>query len=181
METNMDHLVAPKIKHKITENEDDEIKKYVKQYWEKNWVKKSHLMKNRSSRQIKERYYNYLCPTVKRTEWNDEEDEKLLNMVKEFGKKWRQIAKNFDGRTDVNLKNRYRLLERRERKYRTLLNEKNMKKHKKAKKDKKAIQKTPKNISNARVISNKLKEADIFDCFIEKFDEFSCFDDFILM
>ena len=114
-------LDTSRMKHKFTTEEDSKIGKLVATYGLDNWATIADLIPNRSARQIKERWFNYLCPLVNRSDWTSEEEEKLLRLIEEHGKKWRTIAKFFNGRTDVNLKNRYRLLKRRERNTGSLL------------------------------------------------------------
>ncbi|KAK8841601.1 hypothetical protein M9Y10_027226 [Tritrichomonas musculus] len=52
-------------------------------------------------------------PEIKKTDWSKEEDELLLNLHSEYGPKWKQISLKISGRTDINVKNRYNLLQRR--------------------------------------------------------------------
>jgi hypothetical protein len=53
-----------------------------------------------------------LSPQLKKGPWQLYEDIKLLKFIKDNKglKKWSEIAKNFDGRTENALKNRYTLI-----------------------------------------------------------------------
>ncbi|OHT14289.1 hypothetical protein TRFO_43127 [Tritrichomonas foetus] len=66
-------------------------------------------MKNRTKRQCKDRYMLFLAPTITNLPWTYEEDVKLYEMVKMFGKKWTILVRFFNGRSVVNLKNRYKM------------------------------------------------------------------------
>ena len=179
--SNMNYLELPKTRHKFTEKEDKEIIDYVKQFGVNNWVIISHLMKNRSSRQLRERYCNYLSPDLKKSEWSQEEDEKLCDLVKKIGKSWRKISQQFDGRTEVNLKNRYRLLERRERKYKIQMKEKIMKYKRKTKKNPTTTKNPQKYVIDNNMFHNEKDQNGIFDNFIDPLDEHFSFDDFVIM
>lgn len=74
-----------------------------------NWTKISSQMPNRSKRQCKERYLLFLSPNIKNPPWTLEEDLRLIEMLKIFGKKWTIIAKFFNGRSDINIKNRFHM------------------------------------------------------------------------
>lgn len=82
-----------------------------------NWQKISIKMKNynfdRNGRQCRDRYYHYLDPSIKMNcDWTPEEDSLILKYVEKKGKKWKGMEKNFPGRTEVSLRNRYNLLMR---------------------------------------------------------------------
>jgi hypothetical protein len=53
---------------------------------------------------------NYLSPDLNGGPYTAEEDARLMTMVQQFGSHWSEIAKSFEGRTDVGLKNRYTAL-----------------------------------------------------------------------
>ena len=50
---------------------------------------------------------NVLAPNVNREPWTDEEIEKLLDLTKRLGNKWKLIAKSFPGRPEGGVKNAY--------------------------------------------------------------------------
>lgn len=97
----------------FSKDEDEKLKDLVNFYGIDNWKIVSSQMKNRNIRQYKERWFNYLMPEIKKTDWSKEEDELLLNLHSEYGPKWKQISLKISGRTDINVKNRYNLLQRR--------------------------------------------------------------------
>jgi hypothetical protein len=71
-------------------------------------------MPGRSARQCKERWVNYLSPTLNTGEWTPEEDRLLLEKQRAYGTKWAQIAKFFPNRTDGMVKNRFNRIQRRQ-------------------------------------------------------------------
>ncbi|OHT15437.1 Myb-like DNA-binding domain containing protein [Tritrichomonas foetus] len=81
-----------------------------------NWRKISELMPKRSTRQCKERYSHYLSPDISQTQWTIEEDTFLKNKVSEIGKRWKALESFFTGRTEINIRNRWNVLNRREKK-----------------------------------------------------------------
>jgi hypothetical protein len=64
-------------------------------------------MLNRNVRQVKDRYNNYLHPSISNKSWTIEEDQKLVQLIQQYGKKWKKISQCIDGRNEVNVKNRW--------------------------------------------------------------------------
>lgn len=81
-----------------------------------NWKKIALEMKDRSVRQCKERYYHYLSPSIKKGKWSNEEDELLFSAIEKHGKRWKIIERMFDGRTEIDIRNRYNVLMRKKKK-----------------------------------------------------------------
>lgn len=104
------------VKHKFTAWEDDKIRELVAKYGTENWKTIANNMENRDARQIRERWTNYLKPCVNSDTWTKTEENLLNEKIKEFGPKWRMITRFFNGRTEVSLKNHYRLMIRRSNK-----------------------------------------------------------------
>lgn len=100
------------IKHKFSIEEDQIIIDLVARHGEKSWRLISTKMANRTPRQCRERWRNYLSPVVQNLPWTDEEDAQLLDLTDNLGKQWAKIAKHFEKRTDTNVKNRWSLLQR---------------------------------------------------------------------
>jgi hypothetical protein len=80
-------------------------------------------MGSRNSRQCRERWCNYLNPELRTEAWTSEEDKLLEEKFMEFGGKWNTIAQFFNGRSDLAIRNRMQVLERRTAKRRTKVNE----------------------------------------------------------
>lgn len=105
----------------FTYEEDELLQKLVESYGTKDWKTISILMKkcnfNRNLRQCKDRYFHYLDPKIKqKIDWTEDEENLLLSKVAEMGNKWKAMESYFPGRTEISLRNRYKLLLRKESK-----------------------------------------------------------------
>lgn len=101
-------------KNLFTIEEDNIIYSKVKKYGTKNWKAVASFLHNRTPRQVRERWKNYLSPNVNNRPFTDEEDMLLIELTEKYGSKWAKIAGFFPNRTDVNVKNRRILLKRKE-------------------------------------------------------------------
>ncbi|CAG9481768.1 DNA binding protein Myb2, putative [Plasmodium vivax] len=72
--------------------EDEVLKAAVMKYGLNNWSRVASLLVRKSAKQCKARWYEWLDPSVKKTEWSKEEEEKLLHLAKLFPTQWRTIA-----------------------------------------------------------------------------------------
>lgn len=100
----------------FTSEEDNRLRKLVQTYGACNWACISNEMPGKTARQCRERYKHYLCPNIKNSAWMDEEDEKLRTLYYSIGPKWVEISNHFENRTDVNVKNRWIVLMRKDSK-----------------------------------------------------------------
>ena len=50
------------------------------------------IYNRKSAKQCKARWFEWLDPSIKKTEWSREEDEKLLHLAKLMPTQWRTIA-----------------------------------------------------------------------------------------
>lgn len=67
-------------------------------------------MTGRTSKQCRERWANYLDPSLIKTPFSPTEDETVLRLQSEFGNKWAYIARLMPGRTENSVKLRYHSL-----------------------------------------------------------------------
>ena len=91
----------------FTPEEDKQLIELVKEFGDRNWRMISKKMENRTTRQCRERYRNYLSPNLTNGPWTAEEDLLLEQKYVELGPKWAAIAQFFKNRSDVNIKNRW--------------------------------------------------------------------------
>merc|ERR1719395_370557 len=61
-------------------------------YGKNQWARISSLLVRKSAKQCKARWYEWLDPHIKKTEWSREEEEKLLHLAKLFPCQWNTIA-----------------------------------------------------------------------------------------
>jgi pre-mRNA-splicing factor CDC5/CEF1 len=73
-------------------SEDEILKAAVMKYGLNQWSRISSLIARKSAKQCKARWYEWLDPSIKKTEWTREEEEKLLHLAKIFPSQWRTIA-----------------------------------------------------------------------------------------
>ncbi|KAK8887792.1 hypothetical protein M9Y10_038849 [Tritrichomonas musculus] len=92
---------------KFTPQEDATLKELVAKYGSTKWSEIAMKLPNRTGRQCRERWKNYLAPGIQNGPWSQEEDALLVQKVKELGTMWSKMVQFFPGRTDVNLKNRW--------------------------------------------------------------------------
>ena len=89
--------------------EDEILKAAIMKYGLNQWSRISSLLVRKSAKQCKERWYEWLDPKIKKTEWTKDEEEKLLNLCKMFPCQWRTIAP-FIGRTPYQCITHYEYL-----------------------------------------------------------------------
>jgi hypothetical protein len=110
---------APSSRHpphaKFTADEDAQLRSHVAAVGQGNWHAISGRMSGRTPRQCKERWVNYLAPTLNIAAWTPDEDCLLLEKQREFGSQWSTIARFFANRTDGMVKNRFNRLMRKQR------------------------------------------------------------------
>jgi hypothetical protein len=87
--------------------EDALLTNLVSQMGENAWPFIASCIPDRTVRQCKERYFTYLCPSVRTESWTECEDDLLLQKVREIGPHWTLISRYFEGRTPNALKNRW--------------------------------------------------------------------------
>ncbi|KAJ3320112.1 CDC5 cell division cycle 5-like protein [Boothiomyces sp. JEL0866] len=98
------------IKGGVWKNTEDEIlKAAVMKYGKNQWARISSLLTRKTPKQCKARWYEWLDPSIKKTEWSKEEDEKLLHLAKIMPTQWRTIAP-IVGRTPAQCLERYQRL-----------------------------------------------------------------------
>jgi hypothetical protein len=92
---------------KFSPAEDARLRNIVLAMRKVNWRVVAQIMGNRSPRQCRERFKNYLEPSLRTADWTAEEDALLLEKFAELGPKWSQMTAFFNRRSGVSLKNHY--------------------------------------------------------------------------
>ena len=76
-----------------------------------NWIAVSKRMMSRNSSQCRDRWVNVLCPSNRKTPWSRKEDQLLLKLCERSSPiVWKEICKQFPGRTADACKSRYNIL-----------------------------------------------------------------------
>eukprot|EP01062_Namystynia_karyoxenos_P058316 TRINITY_DN49880_c0_g1_i1.p1 TRINITY_DN49880_c0_g1~~TRINITY_DN49880_c0_g1_i1.p1 ORF type:complete len:815 (+),score=317.83 TRINITY_DN49880_c0_g1_i1:97-2445(+) len=73
-------------------HEDEILKAAVMKYGKNQWARIASLLPRKSAKQCKARWYEWLDPSIKKTEWTREEEEKLLHLAKLMPCQWLTIA-----------------------------------------------------------------------------------------
>ncbi|PVF95849.1 hypothetical protein CPB86DRAFT_558229 [Serendipita vermifera] len=98
------------IKAGVWKNTEDEVlKAAIAKYGKNQWARISSLLVRKTPKQCKARWYEWLDPSIKKTEWSKAEDEKLLHLAKLMPTQWRTIAP-IVGRTATQCLERYQKL-----------------------------------------------------------------------
>ncbi|GBE79411.1 hypothetical protein BKA93DRAFT_830458 [Sparassis latifolia] len=110
--------VDPNIKRGAwTEEEDAQLRRAVAVF-DHSWVDVATCIAGRNNEQCRDRYQEYLNPTVTRGKWTEAQDQALLQAYETVGEaKWKEISKLVgNGRTDNMCRSRYTVLMKRQAK-----------------------------------------------------------------
>jgi hypothetical protein len=100
-------LMPGLVKGPWTIEEDRRLIEWVSKEGPNRWSLCADYIKGRSGKQCRERWFNTLNPSVKKGNWEPEEDYKIFVLFKQFGGKWCKITQYFNGRTENSVKNRF--------------------------------------------------------------------------
>ena len=92
---------------RFTEDEDVLLAQCVGNADKIDWNEIASHFKDRSARQVRERWNLYLSPDINVQPWTDEEDNLLIEKINEFGCRWSKLNTFFSGRTQMAIKNRW--------------------------------------------------------------------------
>jgi hypothetical protein len=104
----------------FTRIEDQILKQVVNALGEDHWQQVARFIPGKNPRQCRERWKNYLSPTLNTSTFTPQDDYLLIDLVKRHGNRWSFLKDHFPGRSGASLKNRYCLLENRIREYATI-------------------------------------------------------------
>ena len=69
------------------------------------WIQISHSMETRTTKQCRERYYNFVKPDLDHSPITPAEGETIVSMVKKIGRRWAHISKRLENRSENAVKN----------------------------------------------------------------------------
>ncbi len=64
-------------------------------------------IKNKSGKQCRERWINFLCPNINKGLWSEKEENILFSTQLKIGNKWSELAKLLPGRSENDIKNHF--------------------------------------------------------------------------
>ncbi|KAK8878444.1 hypothetical protein M9Y10_005217 [Tritrichomonas musculus] len=99
------------IRHKFTSEEDEKITRLVEEHG-RDWRLVANEIPGLNSRQCRERYVFYLDPNIANQEWSEDDMQKLIELVQEYGKTWTKITQFFPNRSVINVKNQWQKMMR---------------------------------------------------------------------
>lgn len=103
-------MVRVFLKGGVWKNSEDEIlKAAVQKYGKQQWARVASLLNRKSAKQAKARWYEWLDPSIRKTEWSSTEEEKLLHLAKLMPAQWKTIAITI-GRTATQCQEHYEYL-----------------------------------------------------------------------
>lgn len=92
---------------RFTPEEDELLRKLAKDNTNKTWRDMAKHLPGRSATQCRDRYNQYLFPSVVSKPWTAEEDKIIVEKYKQFGPHWSKISEFLPGRSGSNIKNRW--------------------------------------------------------------------------
>ena len=96
-----------------SKGEDEKLEELVREKGTEKWkeISEEFYFKEKqfiSASKCRERWFNFLCPNIRKEEWKEEDDAYLLRLIEEHGRKWAKIARIMGNeRSEHVVKNRF--------------------------------------------------------------------------
>merc|ERR1719197_505686 len=90
--------------------EDEQLRAAVRLHGSSSWPAVAAIIPGRNCKQCRERWNNYLDPTLKKGCWEPAEDKALMKGQEMFGSRWSLLAKLLPGRSQIQVRDRCRVL-----------------------------------------------------------------------
>ena len=90
--------------------EDEQLRAAVRLHGSSSWPAVAAIIPGRNCKQCRERWNNYLDPTLKKGCWEPAEDKALVKGQEMFGSRWSLLAKLLPGRSQIQVRDRCRVL-----------------------------------------------------------------------
>ena len=99
------NTINKKIRGRWTHEEDNQVRAWVNKHGPYKWSDCSKAIFNRSGKQCRERWINFLNPHIFKGKWQVEEQIDLFIFILSFGFSWVRIAQNLKTRSENLVKN----------------------------------------------------------------------------
>lgn len=97
---------------KFTQQEDNKLIRLIELLGTGDWEAISLEMKNRTSRQCKDRWLNYLSPSLSSVPWTEDEDALLEKLHHKYGPRWTKISTYFKNRSPNGVRKQFQLIQK---------------------------------------------------------------------
>lgn len=98
-------IMTPKNRGPWSETEDAHLMRLIQTRGPSNWVSIAQILGSRTPKQCRERYHQNLKPTINHDPITPEEGMQIERLVEKLGKRWAEIARRLNGRSDNAVKN----------------------------------------------------------------------------
>ena len=98
---------AAVVRRPFTQEEDVKLVEIMNSGRHRSWESIAREMGSRTARQVRERWSNYLSPSIRTDPWTEDEDQLLIDKINEVGRLWCSFSHFFNGRSENDIKNRW--------------------------------------------------------------------------